>query len=94
MRRRKNLVGTQVKTLRCARKWTQNDLATKLQISGWDVSRSGVARIESRETKIGDFEVLFLKEVFKVDLKELYPSVEPEIPVYSVLAQEGLANPS
>jgi len=44
----KNNVGPQIRRLRNQLGWSQVILSTKLQIAGWDISRSGVSKIESR----------------------------------------------
>ena len=45
--RHRNLIGPQVQKLRNQRGWSQEQLAAKLQIAGWDVSRNGLAMIET-----------------------------------------------
>ncbi len=46
--RYKNNVGPQVRRRRYALGWSQSVLAAKLQIAGFDISRSGVSKIEAR----------------------------------------------
>ena len=48
-------------------------MAAKLQRAGWDISRSGVSKIESRLKFVLDSELDFLVEVLQVELKELFP---------------------
>jgi len=50
----KNNVGPQVRRRRCARGWSQSVLAAKLQIAGFDISRSGVSKIEPRLSYVDD----------------------------------------
>jgi transcriptional regulator with XRE-family HTH domain len=45
--RYKNNVGPQVRRRRYALGWSQSDFAAKLQIAGFDISRSGVSKIEA-----------------------------------------------
>jgi hypothetical protein len=56
----KNLIGPQVRRLRVAKDWSQEDLAAACQRAGWDVPRSGIGKIESRLRCVTDFEVTYL----------------------------------
>ena len=73
-----NIIGPQVRRLRYARQWSQSKLAAKLQCAGWDISRSGVSKIEARLKFVLDFELDYLVEVLRVELKELFPSRAPK----------------
>ena len=44
----KNNVGPQVRRRRYALGWSQSVLAAKLQIAGFDISRSGVSKIRQK----------------------------------------------
>ena len=66
-----------MRRIRYAREWSQSELAAKLQRSGWDISRSGVSKIEARLKFVLDFELDFLMEVLEVELKELFPNRPP-----------------
>jgi hypothetical protein len=48
-------------------------LAQKLQLAGWDVSRTSVAKLESQLRWVSDCELMFLGQVFAVQLPELFP---------------------
>ena len=52
-------------------------LAVKLQIAGFDISRSGVSKIEARLSYVDDKSLLYLAEVLKVAVQELFPSRPP-----------------
>jgi transcriptional regulator with XRE-family HTH domain len=58
--RYKNNIGPQVRRRRYALGWPQSVLATKLQIVGLNISRSGVSKIEAPR-EISDF--CFVKSV-------------------------------
>lgn len=96
MKRRtdQNVIGPQVRRFRCAKDWSQEYLAGQLQNRGWWIGRSRVARIESGEACVRDKEVLFLGAVLKVDVKELYPQLEPRQPVRLQLPQDRFMIPS
>ncbi len=68
-----NVVGPQIRKLRNQRGWTQEVLAQKLQLAGWDVSRTSLAKLESRLRWVSDCELLFLAKVLSVDLRDLFP---------------------
>ena len=51
-------------------------LATKLQLAGFDISRSGVSKIEARLRFVDDKDLMFLAEVLKVPIQELFPRRE------------------
>lgn len=52
---------------------SQEELAAKLQLEGWDLSRAGVSKIESRLRRVNDAEVLMLSKVLRCPLESLYP---------------------
>lgn len=85
--RRLNVVGPQIRRLRYTRGWSQSELAVKLQVAGWDISRSGVAKIESQLVWIGDYELFFLTKIFKVPLADLFPSIDPQRPLYETVCE-------
>ena len=69
-----NIVGPRVGEARRARKpsITQKDLASALQLEGWDVSRVGVAKIESQIRQMTDAEVMLLAKVLQVPIEWLF----------------------
>ena len=75
----KNLVGPQVRKLRYQHGWKQKDLAAKLQILGWDIDRASVSKIESQLVWVGDFEMFYLAEALRVDVKQLFPTLTPGV---------------
>jgi transcriptional regulator with XRE-family HTH domain len=52
-------------------------LAVKLQIAGFDISRSGVSKIEARLSYVDDKSLLYLAEVLRVPVQDLFPSRPP-----------------
>jgi transcriptional regulator with XRE-family HTH domain len=76
--RYRNIIGPQVRRLRNQRGWSQEQLAAKLQIAGWDVSRNGLAKIETRIQWMRDYQLAYLLNVFGVAYADLYPaSLDP-----------------
>ncbi len=84
-----NLIGPQVRLFRNQKSWTQETLAAKLQVEGWDVSRESLAKLESQFRRVPDCELLFLAKVLgvevmaffpaKLDLKKLDPSLRLKV---------------
>ncbi len=83
---KRNLIGAQIRRLRCNKGWSQNDLATRLQLRGWDISRSGVARIESSQSGLGDFRIVMLEDLFHVQFKDMFPTLEARQQAYKLAA--------
>ena len=71
--RRQNLIGPTVRKLRMAAKLSQEALAARLQVAGWDITRGGLSKIEARIRRVNDAEVLVLATVLKCGLADLYP---------------------
>ena len=68
-----NIVGPQVRKFRDRKGWTQEVLAEKLQLQGWDIFGSSVAKLEARLRWASDCELLFLARALGVSLPGLYP---------------------
>ena len=71
-----NAVGPTVRRLRVARGWSQADLSTKLQVHGWDCTRSWLAKIEAGQVLVRDHQLLHFCAVLGVKLEELFPSLD------------------
>lgn len=57
-------IGTNLKKLREKRGFTQEYVATKLQLGGCDVTRSSVAKIEVGQRHVYPDEIIVLKNIF------------------------------
>lgn len=78
-----NIIGPRVRSLRYKRGWSQAAMATKCQLSGWDVSRDTIANVELRRRWVPDFEVVLLARVLGVAASDLLPKriISGDIPV-------------
>lgn len=76
---KQNLVGPQVRRLRNGAGLSQEALATKLQVAGWDISRAGVSKIEARLRRVNDAELWILAKQLSCSLAELYPGKPTQI---------------
>ena len=82
--RYKNNIGPQVRRRRYAL-GSQSILAAKLQIAGFDISRSGVSKIEARLSYVDDKALLYLAEVLRVQVQELFPTRPPGNLIYDFI---------
>lgn len=69
-----NVVGPQVRKFRMQRGWSQPKMVTRCQLSGWDLSRESLAKIESRLRSVTDLEILKLCKILEVHFSSLFPA--------------------
>ncbi|MBI3886246.1 MAG: helix-turn-helix transcriptional regulator [Opitutae bacterium] len=74
-----NVIGEQVRKLRYARELTQETLAAKCNVLGWDLSRGTLAKIEAGVRCVTDAELFVLAKALKLELRDLYPRDERAI---------------
>jgi transcriptional regulator with XRE-family HTH domain len=72
-----NLIGPQVRKRRIKKGWSQELLATKLQLRGWSISRDSLASLELQRRRVPDCEMLYLARVLGVPLEDLFPKSLP-----------------
>jgi transcriptional regulator with XRE-family HTH domain len=83
----RNMVGPQIRKLRYTRGWSQEKLAEKLQLLGWDIGRVAVSKIESRLVHMDDYELLYFTKVFNVGLPDLFPKIDAERQIHEALTE-------
>ncbi len=66
-----NVIGPTVRSLREADGLTQAELAARLQVAGWDISRETLAKVESQVRCVTDRELVLFAEALEVDPSEL-----------------------
>jgi transcriptional regulator with XRE-family HTH domain len=54
--------------------WTQNDLAVKLQLSGWDTSRESITKLENLRRRVPDLELFLIARILGVRADNLAPA--------------------
>lgn len=69
--KRLNIWGAALRRFRRERGWSQEELAKRVQLGGWDVSRVVLFRIEAGQRLLTDFEVEFLLRILGVTLTDL-----------------------
>jgi len=72
-RRVLNIVGPQVRRIRYQQGLTQPAFSAKCQLIGWDISREGIAKIESQIRCVSDIELLKLAKALRVHFSVLFP---------------------
>ena len=89
----RNVVGPKIRRLRRERGWTQADLALHLQLAGWNTSRSGVSKIEAQLVHVDDQEICFLRQVLRVEVRELFPTLNPHKTIREGIAELLMKEP-
>ena len=69
----KNVVGPIIAKIRSSKDWSQETLATKCQLRGWDISRGVIAGIEGKHRSVEDWELFILSKVLEVPMESLMP---------------------
>jgi hypothetical protein len=58
-----------------------------LQELGWNICRQRIARIESCEAWVSDFEMLLISQALEAEIPELFPKIEDKRqPLYSAIS--------
>ena len=65
-------VGNNIRELRENRRITQDQLASKLQIRGCDITRSAVAKIEVGQRHLYPDEIILIKEILAVEYDDIF----------------------
>jgi transcriptional regulator with XRE-family HTH domain len=97
--RQLNVVGPQVRKLREQKGWSQDELAVKLQLFGWDTSRLSVTRLENQERRVPDVELFVFAKVLGVTTDNLFPrnlrgQIKTLWPQYRVKLSRGQVPPA
>ena len=67
-----NTIGPKVRTYREVKDWTQDQLAARCHLIGWNVSRGTIAKIESQVRRITDGEVALIAKALDVEIQQLF----------------------
>ena len=65
-------VGNNIRKLRERAGFTQDYVATKLQLCGCDITRSAVAKIEVGQRHLYPDEIILLKQILKAKYEEIF----------------------
>jgi transcriptional regulator with XRE-family HTH domain len=92
------VVGPQVRRFRERKGWTQEQLASRLQLLGWDTSRESVTRLETQDRRVPDLELFLLARILGVRADEFFPrnlrgKIRDLAPLYRVKLSRGQVPP-
>ena len=65
-------IGNNIRKIREKINMTQEMLATKLQLSGCDITRSAVAKIEVGQRHLYPDEIILIKEILNTTYEEIF----------------------
>ena len=68
-----NILGPKIRVVREAQGLTQEQVAAKCQVLGFDLTRGTLAKIESRVRAISDHEIPFLAKALDCTIDSLFP---------------------
>lgn len=67
-----NIVGSNIQLIRAKNGWTQEQLAAKCNLLEWNISRSTIAKIESKVRRVTDIEVKVLATALNTNIESLF----------------------
>lgn len=67
-----NLCGKNIKKIRKEQKITQDELCARMQVMGYQISRSDISKLENGKKFITDFEVFGFSKALKVSILDLF----------------------
>lgn len=65
-------IGNNIRAIRESHGMTQEILASKLQLSGCDITRSAVAKIEVGQRHLYPDEIILIKDILKTTYEEIF----------------------
>lgn len=65
-------IGKNIRLLRESKGFTQDYLATKLQLEGLDLTRSAIAKIEVAQRHLYPDEIILIKKILDVSFEEIF----------------------
>ncbi len=78
MNTKRNIIGARLRRIRIANDLSQKQLAIYLQLSGSELDRAQIAKIEAGIRKIGDLELWYLSLVLRVGVERFFEGLEAE----------------
>lgn len=83
-----------MRQLRQKKGWSQERLAMKLQLLGWDTSRVSVTSLENQQRRVPDLELFILARVLGAKMDNLFPrsiagKIKELYPQYRVKLSRG-----
>ncbi|MDR1144781.1 MAG: helix-turn-helix transcriptional regulator [Verrucomicrobiales bacterium] len=72
MSSRQNILGGRLQTLRVERELTQEQLAARCAVLGWDASSNTVAKIETGVRCLTDRELILITRALRVKIQDVF----------------------
>lgn len=69
----KNIIGPLLGKVRQGRGISQEEMADRCQLIGWDIARDTITRIEGGKRLVADYEILLLAKALKINPASLLP---------------------
>lgn len=69
-------IGNNIRKIRENKGMTQEMLSTKLQLSGCDITRSAVAKIEVGQRHLYPDEIILIKEILDTDFDSIFYGIK------------------
>lgn len=70
-----NVIGKNIKEIRKKNKITQEELCARMQVEGFQISRSDISKLENGKKLIADFEIIGFAKCLKVSILELFKNI-------------------
>lgn len=67
-----NITGKNIKKIRKEKKITQEDLCARMQVMGYQISRSDISKLENGKKFIADFEVSGFATALNISILDLF----------------------
>ncbi|MBQ4349332.1 MAG: helix-turn-helix transcriptional regulator [Clostridia bacterium] len=71
-----NIVGHNIRRLRCEKKMSQQALSNQLELLGVYVCRGSVSRIEDKQRTVTDIELYAFAKVLGVEISDLFEEIK------------------
>lgn len=70
-----NITGKNIKKIRKENKITQEELCARMQVMGYQISRSDISKLENGKKFIADFEIFGFAKALKVSILDLFQNI-------------------
>lgn len=67
-----NVCGKNIKRIRKEQKVTQDELCARMQVMGYQISRSDISKLENGKKFITDFELIGFSKALKISILDLF----------------------
>lgn len=67
-----NICGKNIKKIRKEQKITQDELCARMQVMGYQISRSDISKLENSKKFITDFELEGFSKALKISILDLF----------------------